>query len=187
MAKVTLNPVLEGLRGKVGDLVFRRHGDGTILSRKPIVKGEPTQGQATQRARFADAVMYGRLVMADPEAKAFYDQAAKGKGIPVFSLTVADFFNAPSVNEVDLSQYQGAAGDPITVLAYDDVDVVSVAVAITQEDGTPVEQGAAAEIGPGRWAYTTTTPVSAGTTVRISVTAEDRPGRTTQAQQQKAL
>ncbi len=106
------------------------------------------------RDRFADAVMYGRMVMADPDEKAFYDDAAKDKGLPVFSLTVADFFNAPTVNEVDLALYQGAIGDPITVLVYDDVDVAGVTVAITQEDGTPIEEGPATMLSPGRWAYT---------------------------------
>ena len=187
MARVTLNPVLEGLRGKVGDLVFKRYGDGTIISRKPTVTGEPTEGQLAQRNRFTDAVMYGKMVMADPEAKAFYDEAARDKGMPVFSLTVADFFHAPSVNEVDLSQYQGSVGDPITVLAYDDVDVAAVGVSITQDDGTPVEEGAAGQISPGRWLYTTTTAVAAETTVRIAVTAKDRPGGTTQTERQKAL
>jgi len=35
MAKVRLNPILEQVRGKVGDLVFKRSGEEVIISRKP--------------------------------------------------------------------------------------------------------------------------------------------------------
>lgn len=35
--------------------------------------------------------------MAAPKARAFYDAIAQSRRQPVFSITVADFFNAPSV------------------------------------------------------------------------------------------
>ena len=76
------------------------------------------------RERFRQAALYGKMVMADAEAKAIYEEVAKARGKPVFSLTVADFFNAPSVDEVDLSGYTGAVGDEIVILARDDFDVV---------------------------------------------------------------
>lgn len=79
MAKVTLNPILEGLRGKVGDLVLKRYGDGTIISPKPTVTGEPTEGQVAHRDRLVDAIVYGTAGMADPEAKAFYDEATRAR------------------------------------------------------------------------------------------------------------
>jgi hypothetical protein len=119
--------------------------------------------------------------MADPEARAIYEEAAKAKGQPVFSLTVADFFHAPSVDEIDLSRYAGAAGDVIVIRAHDDFDVMGVSVALTQADGAPIESGEAAETPPdsGRWVYTATAAVGTGTTVRIEVTATDRPGHRT--------
>ena len=44
MAKVKLNPVLEQLRGQVGDLVFKRYGDEVVISRKPDLEGiEPSE------------------------------------------------------------------------------------------------------------------------------------------------
>jgi hypothetical protein len=115
---------------------------------------------------------------------------------------MADFFNASSVDEVDLLGYTGAVGDKIVVRASDDFDpsitlpsvalpstslgtggtgragVVGVRVAITKADGTAIEEGAATETpaDSGRWVYTATTAVATGTTVRIAVTATDRPG-----------
>ncbi len=71
--------------------------------------------------------------MADPEKKEIYEQAAKVKGKPLFSLTVADFFNAPVVDEVDLSSYSGAEGDTITIRAYDDFKVARLLVAVSDQ------------------------------------------------------
>jgi hypothetical protein len=96
MAKVKLNPILEQISGKVGDLVFKRYGDETIISRKADMSGvEATPAQMAVRERFREAALYGKMVMADAETKALYVDAAKAKGKPVFSLTIADFFNAP--------------------------------------------------------------------------------------------
>jgi len=133
--------------------------------------------------------MYGKIVMADLETKSLYEEAADAAGKPVFSLTVVDFFNAPSVDEIDFSGYTGAAGDEIVIIASDDFDVASVQVALTDGDGSPLENGAAVETPPesGRWVYTATAAVETGTTVRIAVTAEDRPGDRCTGEGEKVL
>jgi len=190
MAKVKLNPILEQIRGQVGDLVFKRYGEGVVISRKPDMEGvEPTEAQLAQRERFREGVLYGKMVVADPEAKALYDEVAQAKGKPVFSLMVADFFNAPSVDEVDLSAYAGAVGDQIVIRASDDFDVMGVAVALTDADGNPIEAGEAVETPAesGRWVYAATADVLTGTTVRIAVMATDRPGRVAEAEAEKAV
>ena len=179
MAKVKLNPILEQVRGQIGDLVFRRYEDQVVISRKPDFEDQTaTAAQVAQRERFREAALYGKMVMADPETKALYVEAAKAKGQPVFSLTVADFFNAPSVDEVDLSGYAGGVGDTILIRARDDFDVTGVRVSLTDGDGAAIESGAGLETaaGSGQWVYTATTAVATGTTVRIAVTASDRPG-----------
>jgi len=190
MAKVKLNPVLEQLRGQVGDLLFKRYGDEVVISRKPDMEGvEPSEAQLAQRERFRHATLYGKLALADPEAKALYVEAAEAKGQPVFALLVADFFNAPAVEEVDLSAYGGQAGDEIVILARDDFDVAGVQVAISDGGGAAIEDGAATETPArsGRWVYATGESVPAGTTVRIAVTASDRPGGTDQAEVEKTV
>ena len=46
MAKVNLNPVLEGIRGSIGDLVFKHYGEEVIVGRKPDPSNTPpTAGQ----------------------------------------------------------------------------------------------------------------------------------------------
>ncbi len=190
MAKVKLNPVLEQMRGPVGDLVFKHYGDGVIVGRKPDRSGvQPTDAQLQHQERFRQAVLYGQLVMADPEKKALYAEAAKASGKPLFSLTIADFFNTPAVDEVDVSAYAGEVGNPIAVRAHDDFAVVSVHVSITKSNGEAIESGEAVQTPPNspRWVYTATATVPQGTAVRIAVSASDRPGGVGEATSEKSL
>ena len=179
MAKVKLNPVVEQIRGGIGDLIFKRYEGEVIVVRKAdMTDREWSEAQLAKREQFRQAALYGKLVMADPVTKARYVEAAKAQGQPVFSLTVADFFNAPSVDEVDLSAYTGKVGDVIVIRASDDFEVKDVSVVLTKGDGSPVESGVATEtpVRSGRWVYTATVEMAAGTPVRIAVTAIDRPG-----------
>jgi hypothetical protein len=190
MAKVRLNPILEQVHGKVGDLVFKRSGDEVIIARKQDFSNrEPSEAQLAVQERFRQAALYGRLVMADPDTKKLYEDAAKAKGQPLFSLTVADFFHAPSVDMIDMAGYGGRVGDRIVIQAHDDFAVSAVKVALTNAAGDPIESGEAVETPAksGRWLYTATAAVATGTQVRINVTATDHPGGTGSSEAQKAL
>ena len=197
MAKVKLNPVLEQMRGQIGDLVFKHYNGDVVVGRKPDRSGvQPTDAQLQHQERFRQAVLYGQLVMADPDKKALYAKAAKTSGKPLFSLTIADFFNAPAVDEVDLSAYAGQVGNPIAVRAHDDFAVVSVHVSITKSSGEAIESGEAVQTPPnllqgaarsGRWVYTITAAVPQGTAVRIAVSATDHPGGVGEATSEKLL
>jgi len=188
MAKVKLNPILEKVRGEFGDLVFKHFGDELVISHRPDRSGvQSTEAQLQHQERFRQAVLYGQLVMADPQQKALYAEAAKESGKPLFSLTIADFFNAPAVDEVDLSAYAGEVGNPIAVRAHDDFAVISVHVSITKSSGEAIESGEAVQTPPNspRWVYTATVPQ--GTAVRIAVSASDRPGGVGEAASEKSL
>ena len=178
MAKVKLNPVLEGFRGAIGDLVFKRHGEEVIVARKPESTGQQTLAQAAVRERFKLAAVYGHTALADPATKSLYETKAKAKGQPVFSVTIADFYNAPVVSEIDLSGYTGRAGEPIRIVATDDFEVASVGVRITNTSNAVVEEGTAARSGQNGsdWTYQSKTTLPADETVAIEVTATDRPG-----------
>lgn len=124
MAKVKLNPVLEQIRGKVGDLVFRRRAEGLVVSRNPGRSGlVPSAGQEAVRERFRLAALYGKAVYADPAEKEVYLAAARKTGASAFALAVSDFLHAPAVDEIDLTAYTGLAGQAIVVRASDDFGV----------------------------------------------------------------
>src|SRR6185503_5440301 len=80
MAKVKLNPILEQVRGKFGDLVFKRYGDEVIIGRVPDMSRRTlTANQTAQLERFRLAVLYGNSVIADPNKKRLYQSSAQEK------------------------------------------------------------------------------------------------------------
>lgn len=180
MAKVRLNPVVQQVRGRVGDLVFRRHHNQTVVGQKADLAGrEPTPSQAAQRERFRQATVYAKSVLADPERKVVYQTVAQTRKLGVFALSVGDYLNPPEVQAVDLSGYSGQAGESIRVTATDDVEVVGVQVHITDASGALVEEGQAVSQGGGTWIYTTTAQAPAGQAINVTATATDRPGNQT--------
>ncbi|MBC7876575.1 MAG: hypothetical protein H7Y59_05330 [Anaerolineales bacterium] len=191
MTKARLHPSLLEFSGAMGDMVFKKRNGKLYVSIKPGARtGEPTAAQAVHRERFGEAVAYGKTVMADADIRELYQQAAKQKGTPVFALTVADYLNAPSIKEVDLSAYSGQLNDLIKIKASDDFGVMSVRVTITNaQDNALIESGDAIETGSGSglWLYSATNAVSNGTDVNISVVATDRPGGTAVDTQSKAI
>jgi len=176
MAKLKLNPVLEQLHGKVGGLVFKKYQDRTIVSEKAQPKQPNTPAQQATKQNFRLAALYGKTVMANPEAKAGYAAAAAAKKVPVFSLMVADFLNPPVVDEIDLSAYTGKAGDVIKVRAHDEYRVTGVQVLVRDNNGATLEQGAAQAATDGSWQYAATVNLAADQHVVIEVDATDLPG-----------
>lgn len=74
-----------------------------------------------------------------------------------------------------LDDLQGLVGDPIRILAFDDVEVTSVRVEIRAADNTLLEQGAATKEAE-KWVYPTSLAYPKGTPITVTVTAVDRPG-----------
>jgi hypothetical protein len=179
MAKVKLNPVMEQMRGKIGDLVFKRYEDEVIVSRKSSQTGAtPTAGQAAHRERFRLAAVYASGVFAVPEDKKLYEDAANARHKPAFSVAVGDFLNAPTIDVVDLAAYTGKVGDPIVIRASDDFEVVSVTVVVRNAERGLLEQGPATLV-QGSWRYVAQTTMDPGLPLVIDVTATDRPGNKT--------
>lgn len=178
MARVRLNPVIEQIRGAVGNLVFRRQGGRVIVTRKPEESDHPpTEAQQIQRDLFRQAAFYGNAAFADPDTREIYAAIAAARNAPIFSTMVQDFLRPPVVKEIDTSGYSGNVGDMILVTAIDEYGVLGVDVIITDDDGTLVEEGEAILDG-WRWSYTAEADVAPGTTVHITARAVDRPGNT---------
>ena len=187
--KVKLNPMFEQVSGQLGDLVFRELRGETIASRKPSGSAEPTENQMEHRERFKQAAVYGKSALANPATRELYEAAAKSKNMPVFALTVADFFNASAIDALDLSAYNGQAGNLINIVTSDDFGVVTVHVSITDNEANAIESGDAVETaeGTGRWVYTATESLPAETNVIVNVVATDRPGGTAVRSNPKSL
>ncbi len=115
MAKTKTGSVLDGIQGRVGNVVFRRWGESYVVSARPRrSQRQPTAGQLAHRERFRHARDYARQALTDPDVKALYAVRARERRCSPYAIAVGDFFNAPSVDEIDLSAYHDISLAPIT-------------------------------------------------------------------------
>lgn len=185
MAESKNNIITHGLSGKVGDLiVFRNRNGKTYVASKPKERtGELSDAQKEHHKRFQQAVIYAKSALINPETKQAYKEAAN-EGESAYNVAVADFMNAPDIEEIDLSKYTGKVGDTIAITVTDDFMVQEVSVIILNADGTEVEHGLAQSATGGlQWHYTATTANSSFEGDKILVQAYDLPGNTTEKQE----
>jgi len=178
MAKVKLNPALAGLSGKVGDLVHRRLWGKQVTSHLPdFSKRELTEKQLAQ----VDWLSLGSLKWKGlpAEVKARYKARAKELEMPPCALYLRTNARPPSVEELDLSQYTGQAGQTIRVAAVDLVDVAKVEVIIREAGGNQLEAGAATRPADGNpyWVYQTTAAASSAAGLTVEGTAVNWQGK----------
>jgi hypothetical protein len=181
MAHVIQNPLSGNIAGKIADLVFVHRSDGrTVVRRAPPIPTAFSAPQLKDQRRFAQAVAYLKRVKANPELYANYQQLARETHRRACDLAIADFLNAPEITAIDLSGFRGGPGDKVLIHTSDQTGVKSVQVAITEVNGTLLEQGVAAlEVAPGLWGYTIQSPVEPDQIVLIQVTALDLAGNST--------
>ena len=94
MAKVTLAPFIEDIRGKAGGFVFRRSHSGklTLIKLADMSNVKWSKAQKAQRQRFKEAVAYAKAALAEPKVRARYEKAAKQEGKRAYDLAVSDYF-----------------------------------------------------------------------------------------------
>ena len=180
MAKVADNIVTTGLSGKLGNqLVFRNRDGNTYVSKAPKKRTVWTPAQMEQRFKFQEAVLYAKNANSDEITHELYSAEAKD-GKTTYNIAVADFLNAPQINEIDIANYNGQIGSYIQVRATDDFDVVAVTVTIQNADGSLVESGnAVLQPGSSWWRYTATAANESLASDKITVRATDIPGNHT--------
>lgn len=92
MATAKNNPLLAGLRGKMGDVVVRQVGDIIVVQAAPDrsrVKLSAKQKKANNT--FKQAVAYAKKVAADPEKiKAYMPELLEGRK-SIYHIALADF------------------------------------------------------------------------------------------------
>ncbi len=93
MAKAGLNPALKGLRGKVGDLVFRQLYGKTVVSRAPdFSRRKLSVAQRAHCRRFGTAAQQARLALKDPRRRAGYAAKAKRQNRPLIAVAISDCY-----------------------------------------------------------------------------------------------
>lgn len=101
MAKITVTPLIEDIRGKFGDLVIRRSRTGKFyLAKLPdMSKLKWSDAQKAHRQRFKEAVAYAKAAMADPQVRARYEDRAASENRTPFSTAVSDYFKGVNLLE----------------------------------------------------------------------------------------
>lgn len=177
MAKVELNSALSGLSGRMDNWVFRRMRGGTAVGKRPRFTAAPTPAQLVVRERFRLAAAYARSALLDPVLRGRYEVAARARSLGTVSVALTDYLRPPVVDAIDTRLYHGRVGDVIAVGAFDDFEVTGVTVAILDDAGGLLMQGAAV-LSNGRWSYAATAAIQLGEAVTIEAVATDRPGNT---------
>jgi hypothetical protein len=178
MATQKNNVVTYGLSGKIGDLlVFRQRNGRTVVAKLPERTKAVTENQLAQQHRFQQAIIYAKAAVELPETGEQYKtKAKKRRGQTAMNVAVADFFNAPNVENIDLTGYTGKIGDKIKITVSDDFEVKTVWVHISNADGTTVEEGDARQSADSLWTYTATQENESIEGDRILIHVADFPG-----------
>jgi len=91
--KAILNPSLQRLSGKMGDMTFRwMYGKQTVMKTPDMSRVKWSKAQEEHRERFREAIFYAKSAMADPQARAHYEKVAAKKGRRPFHVAVSDYF-----------------------------------------------------------------------------------------------
>ena len=72
MAKITLNPLVQSVHGKMGNIVFRRSHTGamSIMKLPDMSNVKWSEAQQAHRLRFKQAVVYAKAALAEPTVRA---------------------------------------------------------------------------------------------------------------------
>jgi len=186
MAKVRTNIFVRGLQGNLGGqfyvTVSKVSGRTTVSALDDSEKQhEYSPAQLAQQQAFREASAYAKAMRGEQ----IYITKADGTGKSPYNIAMADWFHRPSFREVDLTAWK--AGEPglIRVNAYDDVQVVSVSVRISDQDGFTLEEGQATNVGALWWEYPTTGELTGK--LSLTLTARDLPGHETVYTQERTL
>jgi hypothetical protein len=137
--------------------------------------------QKANSNRFKVATKYGRRVLDDPMAYAFYDKRRR-RNQTVWNVAISDYMKRPEIAEIDVWNYKGQTGNTIRVKASDNYGIVSVIVIIIKASGLEVERGMAVQMpGSEVWVYKATEKNLEWIGGRVVVRVTDSPGNVTRA------
>jgi hypothetical protein len=168
MAKLTLNQIFELLRGGIGDLVFRRRPDGTIIvSGAPIYrKGKASPKQKAYRERFKYTARHAKMLA---KTHPIYAElaAASDKWLSPYNMALSDCLKPPVIQRIERSEGQ------VRVQATDNIGVTKVRVTVRDESGAVLAAGEATRAPESWWEFAGQVPVGGGT---VTAEAWDLPG-----------
>ena len=176
MTRVILDGTVKGLRGKIGNVIYRQLPDGsTVMTaaqpkknsrQKKRAKQKRSARQKEHNSRFQEAVFYARV--AARTEPVYAELAAVTPMWTAYNHALHDSFHAPEIG--CLTQQEGR----ILVDVSDDVRVTKVRVTVLDDESRVLETGEAVRDDDGWWEFASRTQ---GKTVIAE--ARDLPGNVT--------
>jgi len=158
MAKVKFETWMKGIRGKVGDFIYRLMPDGsTVVSQAPQSDHRDfSKKQLDHQRRFQQAAAYAR--QAAQHQPIYAELAAAAPLRTAYNFAVSDWWHAPVIHRVERRDGR------ILVQATDNMLVTRVQVKLLDDAGNVLEKGEAVR-GEGDWWEWTTQADSQAKTV----------------------
>lgn len=175
MGKIINNAITGSFSGKFGDdLVFRRLGNRTIFARKGRNQKPSTVAQTNNRHRFAEAQIYTRQLLEQPDQSERYAVMAQLNGYYSAQIAaVKDYMCLPEIEGINIKKGKAGAGDVILIKPKIYLKIVRLDITLYNTDSTVLESGPAVKTGLN-WKYNTTTPVEQLKGTRLEVVTYDR-------------
>jgi hypothetical protein len=155
MTRVILNGTIIGLRGKIGNMIFRQLPDGTTVvssapprktrRQKKMDKLKRSARQQAHNSRFQEAAAYARR--AAKVQPVYAELAAATPMKTAYNFALSDWWHAPQIHRIE--QRDGR----IRVEATDNIMVAKVCVKIFDEAGEILETGDAVRQEDNWWEF----------------------------------
>ena len=176
MAKITLNPTIQSLSGKIDGWVYRQqNGKTSVMPHRPRRKTKETVAQRKGRDRFRAAHTYASQVLADPLRRELYQKIGVTRNLPPNAVLISNFLTPPIIERIEKNAYDGQPGHTLQVLATDAIEVIGVSLQLLTPAGKVLESGPAIK-DHGIWVYRTTTTLPQAQHCTWEVTARNRAG-----------
>ncbi len=184
MGKVDENIITKGFRGKYNDdLVFRRMDRQTIFSRRSVSTKPPTAKQLESRNKFNRASHYASAAIAHPQRGLDYKVMAEQQGLKsAYLAAVTDYLTLPEITSVFADEYNGNAGELITITAKVPFKIIDLSVSILNAAGAVIESGKAVP-NEAKWRYVITTANPQVKGSKLVIIAHDRQGKISTVEQ----
>ena len=178
MARLKLNPMSGGLRGRIGDLIFRRVNGKTIVTSYSEKAQKPSAAQLKSREKFQAASRYAQSVARDLSLMEEYLAIAKHKKL--YSAHVAasvDYLSKIKLEAIRILPVPDDKKAMFSIKLVDNYKGKSMHVTISNKDGTLIERGEASfTFGDSFWIYNSTTLQVIPNDLNFKLVVTDRMG-----------
>lgn len=105
MARADNNPLFQGVRGRIGDIVVKQYSYGTVITKVPDMpkRRRLSELQKYRPQHFRDAVAYAKDIIRDPKKKAAYAKKLP-KGKQVYHAALQEYFKKVRDGERKLNE-----------------------------------------------------------------------------------